>query len=533
MFKRANHTWTITTCLILYICLQSYCIHQLSINYDEGSFANYGVTLLKLQREKDIYKFESKLPITALNMVPRAIEQLLHPGLSKSDNEQDIIMGRYVSLIAAILLALIIYQWTNRLYGKKAALYSFIVFLLCPNFLAHGIFVSSDIFACLFMAGAFYFLWEFSQTRKMKYFVFLSLSTGLAEISKFSMVHLMVLIPLLFLADTLFQKRTGRNQKHGLKQIILLLIIFVGLNWFVISAAHLFYDMFVPLNDYKFDSVPFQKIQSLLRPIGNYLFVPLPSSYIKSMDAVVYFDQLGGVAGGLNGPPYLLGKNQAHGFWYYYFVVLFYKLPLPTLLLLLITTLLYIKKFDWKRFVLYEMYLIIPSLYFLIYMNFFYSTQVGIRHVLIIMPLLYIFSGFFIQQLQGSRKIYFGYLLILYQLISIAFYFPHFLPYTNELITNKKLAYRKIADTNLCYGEGKKFLRQYLGKNKDAKFQPDSIEAGKIIIEVNEILNLNVNTIGKYDWIRPFEPANHIHSQYLIYEISNQLADSLKKMYYQ
>jgi hypothetical protein len=531
LFQHINHKWTITVCLILYTCLQSYSIHQLSINYDESSFANYGATLLKLQREKDVHKFESKLPITALNMVPRAIEQLLHPGLSKSDNMQDIIMGRYISLITTILLALIIYRWTNRLYGKKGALFSLIVFLLCPNFLAHGIFVSSDIFACLFMTGAFYFLWEFSRTRKMKYFVFLSLSMGLAEISKFSMVHLFILIPMLFVADNLFQKKAERNQKHSLKQIILLLIIFVGVNWFVISAAHLFYNMFVPLNDYKFDSPVFQKIQSLLRPIGNYFFVPLPSSYVQSMDAVVSIDHLGGIAGGQNGPPYLLGRSQAHGFWYYYFVVLFYKLPISTLLLLLITILFYIKKFNWKRFLHYEMYLIVPSLYFLIYMDFFYSTQVGIRHILIIMPLLYIFSGFFIQHAQRSKKIYFAYILVLYQFTSVAFYFPHFLPYTNELITNKKLAYRKIADTNLCYGEGVKFLVQYLRKNKNAKFLPNRIESGKIIMEVNEMLNLNINTMGKYDWVRSLEPADHIHSQYLIYEISDQQADSLKKKY--
>ena len=180
--------------------MQVYCIHQLSPNYDEGSFASYGISILKCQGEKDIVKYDSKLPITAANMLPRAIEQIFNPGLIKTiTSDEDIMRGRYISLFISLLLALLIYKWTAELFGKTTATYCLTLYLLCPNFLAHGIFVSSDIFACFFMTLTFYFLWKYHKEQKFKYFLYLSLATGLAQISKFSMVHLFVLVPLISL----------------------------------------------------------------------------------------------------------------------------------------------------------------------------------------------------------------------------------------------------------------------------------------------------------------------------------------------
>src|SRR5438046_8660219 len=100
--------------LIAYSALQVFCINQLSINYDEGSIASYGTTILKFQREKNVLLYESKLPITALNMIPRAVEQFFNPGLKKPwpQSLSDIIYGRYISLFISILLGLVIFRWS-------------------------------------------------------------------------------------------------------------------------------------------------------------------------------------------------------------------------------------------------------------------------------------------------------------------------------------------------------------------------------------------------------------------------------------
>ncbi|HWI91375.1 MAG TPA: glycosyltransferase family 39 protein [Flavisolibacter sp.] len=521
--------------LFVYAIVQIYCINQLSVNYDEGSFASYGLTLLKFQRNKDVLLYESKLPITALNMLPRAVEQFVHPQLKKTwpQSQSDIINGRYVSLLFAILLGFLVFKWAEKLNGERVALFVLLTYLLCPNFLAHGIFVSSDIFACFFMTLALYYLWRFLDEKKIAHFVLMTMATAMAEISKFSMVHLFLIIPLLVVVHFLFNRDRERGPHFNLKKAIIYILVFLLINWLIICTSHLFYQVFLPIKDYRFMSESFKHLQVFLSKISLSFPVPLPSSYIKSMDAVVYFDQLGGgVNGSLNGAPYILGKSNIHGFWYYYFVSIFFKTPITTLLLWTTALLMLFLKFSKKVFFKNEIFLILPAFYFLVYMNFFYGTQVGIRHILIIFPLLMIFSGGVISKLILTKKMVVLYAFLAFEAISVFSYFPHFLPYTNEFIVDKKLVYKKIASTNICYGEGKKFLQDYLIKNPDAAYMPETPISGKAVFEVNELLSLHIRTQHKYDWAKSLMPIDHIHSQYLIFDIDKQAADSLKKLYY-
>ena len=416
---------------LVYTAVQVYSINKLSVNYDEGSFLHYGFTLLKGQQQKDILLFESKLPITALNVLPRAVEQILHPGLEKNAEEsvRDIINGRYVSLFVSILLGLLILKWSTELYGGKTSLFTLLLYLLCPNFLAHGIFVSSDIFACFFLTLSFYFLWKFHSKQELRFFVLMSVATGLAQISKFSMFHLFLIIPILSLIIYFCKKKTTETtKKYSWLKTVGYAGLFLFINWLIISAAHLFYQPFLPIKDYTFMSGPFKEFQHFISSFASSLPVPLPSSYVSSMDAVMYFDQIGGgVKGSLNGEPYILGQTSVNGFWYYYFVVLFFKLPVTILLLWIGTMLLFLRKFNKQSLFTNEIFILLPAVYYLCYMNFFYSTQLGIRHIMIIFPLLYIFSGKLITALLSSNKrfILYGLLaikLFLYSVIFLIFF---------------------------------------------------------------------------------------------------------------
>jgi hypothetical protein len=466
-------------------------------------------------------------------MLPRAFEQLCHPGLKRTDSFIDVIRGRYISLLVSMILALVIYHWSGLLYGKKAGMFSFIIFLLCPNFLAHGIFVSSDIFACLFMTCSFYFLWRFCRSGRISMFFFASVAVGMAEISKFSMVHLLILFPLLLTIFYFSGKNDFNKHPISVKRLAGLFFLFAGVNWLIICTGHLFYGMFIPFNNFQFRSTTFQHIQAAVHGIGNWLPMPLPASYIKSLDLVIFLDHTGGGRPGSTiGPMYILGKSSMDGFWYYYFVTFFFKLPLSVLVLITLAVVVFITRRKNGSFIKNEMFLLVPSVYFLIYLDFFYSTQIGIRHIIIILPMLYIFIGFFFQLLTSKPDRYLCYGLLVYQCISVGFYFPHFLPYTNEFIVDKKMAYRKIADTNICYGEGQVFLAKYLGSHPDARYLPQVITAGKVVMEVNEMLDIDIKTVGKYNWIRQLTPSDHIHSQYLIFDISPHLADSLRKVHF-
>jgi 4-amino-4-deoxy-L-arabinose transferase-like glycosyltransferase len=513
---------------IIYVGVQCWCTQKITMNIDEPMFGAYGHTILKLQGNKNVKEYDSKLPITAFNGIPRAVEQLFHPGLKKTGHE-DFYNGRYISIIFSVLLGLLIFQWTKELYGESPAFFSFVFYLLCPNFLAHGIFVGTDVYASLFLTTSFYFLWKYLNQNKIRFFLLFSLSVAFAQISKFSMIFLFLLIPVLLLTRYFLRDKVHQHKNSFLK----LLLIFVAINVFVISGAHLFYHMFVPLKDYSFRSGMFLQMQKYF----GFLPVPLPSSYIQSMDAVIYFDSIGnGVSESISNPPYILGHYDPHGIWYYYFLTLFFKIPIATLLIWIGSSALLLKKSSKSSFIRNEFFLLLPVVFYLIYFDFFYATQLGIRHILIILPSLFIFSGSLYLWLITQQKKWIIYLLIAYQLISVASYFPHFLPYTNEFLLNKKMVYKTLGDTNIGYREGGKFLQSYLRKNPAAIFAPDSIIAGKIVLDANRVLALNTNR-GEYTyqfiWAKDLVPVDHIHSQYLIYDITPRTADSLKKIYYQ
>jgi hypothetical protein len=517
--------------LFVYVLMQIYCITRLSLTYDEPLFAAYGMTILKFQAKKDIQQFDTKLPATALNMLPRAAQQVFNPELKKSGEEadKDVVNGRYISLLATILLGLIVYRWSAELYNNKVAVFSLLLFLLCPDILAHGIFVSTDMYAALFLTATFYFLWKYRQSNHIRYFILSSLSVALAQISKFSMVHLFILFPLLLL----FTRNTTTENSLKKTKPIYLFFLFTGINWLIISISHFFYQEFMMLDHYEFKSKIFRSLQSVFGKNAAYIPVPLPSSYISSMDLVMYVDKLGGgEPGSLNAAPYVLGETSRYGFWYYYFVVLFYKLPISTLLIWLASLIYFILKFNRTRLIKHDIFLLLAAFYYFIYLNFFYTTQIGARHIIIIYPLLFIFSGNIIKSIFEKRKQAFLILLLGWQAISVLLYFPHFLPYTNEFIINKKNAYKKIGDSNLCYGEGKKFLSAYLEKHKDVSVAPDSPQAGKFVVEVNEYLDLTQVPSAKYKWMQGLKPIDHIHSEYLVFDISPSIADSLQKKRY-
>ena len=130
-----NLRWAMLIIILVYIGIQSWCIPKITMNIDEPKFGAYGHTILNLQGNKDIKAYDSKLPITAFNGIPRAIEQLFRPGLKKTDwGYEDFYRGRYISVVASILLGLLIFRWTKELYGETAAFFFVCILFVMPQF---------------------------------------------------------------------------------------------------------------------------------------------------------------------------------------------------------------------------------------------------------------------------------------------------------------------------------------------------------------------------------------------------------------
>ena len=89
-----------------------------SVTYDEMDHWSYGKRILMRKTDK-IFQYDdaSAMPISGINAIPRAFQQLSDPGLLKTDGGfSDIMNGRYVTLFVCLLTGFFIYRWSRELF---------------------------------------------------------------------------------------------------------------------------------------------------------------------------------------------------------------------------------------------------------------------------------------------------------------------------------------------------------------------------------------------------------------------------------
>ena len=70
--------------------------------------------------------------------------------------------------------------------GRGAGLLSLALWCLCPNILAHGRLVTSDVAAASIGAGATYLFWRYQKNPTWTWTLFAGLALGMAQLTKFS-----------------------------------------------------------------------------------------------------------------------------------------------------------------------------------------------------------------------------------------------------------------------------------------------------------------------------------------------------------
>ena len=156
--------------------------------------------------------------------------------------------------------------------------------------------------------------------------------------------------------------------------------------------------------------------------------------------------------------------------------------------------------------------------YFLLMLGWQNNVQIGLRHALMVYPLLYVLCGF-IGQLhffQPGAKRVLPSLLILYSLSTYYYFYPNLISYSNEFIPIKKNAYRIMADSNIDFGQGWYAVREYMKRNPDVQIATIEPKQGKFVIGVNDYLDLKGD--HKYSWIYNFKPESQINHCFLLFD---------------
>jgi hypothetical protein len=236
-------------------------------------------------------------------------------------------------------------------------------------------------------------------------------------------------------------------------------------------------------------------------------------------------------AGSAPGNVYLLGRvRTGQGFLGYYFVASLFKVPISTQIILMVSLGAYFLRKDLRKyFFKNEIFLLISVFFFVIYFNFLFKTQVGIRYYLPVFPFLYIFSGSLFMgwdRFSGVRKSL-SLALIAYLFVSVISYHPYHLSYFNEIVWNRIDAYKYLADSNVDWGQDRNELQGYLEEHPNALYKPNNIRPGHLIVRINDLVGVTQDP-EKYVWLRNnFEPEKSIGYSYLVYIISREEIDEL------
>lgn len=536
MWKALFPTGNVATNIKVIFCciLAVYAITELifcsteDLTADEGMHHLYGVKIMKGEPFKRACTTDdSKMPVSALNALPRAIEQVLHPGLTKFDyGNVDVWRGRYVTFIVSFFTLLLVFRWAGEWYGPWGGLLSMGLLAFCPAWLGHSGLVTTDAYSVTIFILVLYFLWKNLTNNSWKYFLLFSISLGAAQLVKQTFLHLYICIPVVLLVYFTVNKR-----KIVFRPLLVKLLVLAIINLLIINAGFWFYKTGQPLQDYVFESNMFRTFQQVFSFMGN-VPLPFPEPYLAGMDTVKYFDELGGGYPDSSFPvvSVLEHKQQGASYWYYYIVTMFYKTPVPVLLFFVWALVRLFSKANRASLAKNEIIVLIPFIYFLMMMSLLNNIQSGERHIVFLYAAVHILCGKIVTDPLKRKHA----LLIvggcLWMLISVFSYWNCFISYTNEFIIDKKFAYKKVGNANLDFGQGGTAVLKYLRQHPDVQLKilsnyerpelqkiPAPPAKGKYLISVTHYEN--GFGLPEFEWTKTSQPIAQVHHNYLLVEV--------------
>ncbi len=412
--------------------------------------------------------------------------------------------GRLVMPLFSILGGLVVFAWSSRLYGGVGGLLSLTLWTLCPNVLAHGRLVTSDVAAASMSVAATYLFWRYQQRPTWTRAGLAGLALGLAQLTKFSLILLYGLWPALAVVRVLLEGRragwpgrAGRGIAQGLAM--------VGVSVVVVDAGYGFEGVGRPLGQFEFASRSLTRptTPDMIRPISpNKLLdsawryrvnrfrdtwlgsipMPLPRHYLLGFDEqkietegipAYFFDS--------NSPKdeairvgysvYLDGVLRRSGWWYYYLATLAYKAPEGTWFVVgLAMVVLFASKRARGPMADEVAVLAIPT-GVLLAMSFLTDICLGLRYILPIFPYGFIAAGKVAPWLaglpKGARRAATAAVLaaLAVDAGSVAAIHPHYLAYFNQVAGGPGRGPDHLIDSNLDWGQDLVTLDRWLRAN--------------------------------------------------------------------
>ncbi len=502
--------------LLLHVIVASIHISQQSITFDESDYYAYGVRWLQGKVERTDKMYDSKSPLTVVAAIPRIFKQLVEPGYKARDyGHTDMLNGRYFMVIYTIIIALYLFAWIRKLFGEKAWILPMLFFLFEPNVLSYSMIITSDMASGACLLATMFHLYRLYETRSKNQFILFSFWLGLSFVCKASLLFLLPYL-LLLLVVLVIMKKVSFNPK----KIFLYGLVTIVISLTVINVAYFGKESFRLLDATQFRSETFRTISKT--PVLKNIPVPLPHNYIDALDLLQYHKQIGAGTPESSYPGVTIGDQVKYkgGFWYYYLYTGIFKIPIAILVLLFLGLMACLSqrvKPGYRHW-----WYVMPVVFFFLLISIYNPFQLGFRHFLLIYPLLFISVAGSIHFCRERVRYKFTPLILLsYMLVSVAFYFPHLLSYTNELIIDKSMAFHKLKDGSIDYGQNTASYEKFVRSNRpEYQVPPTSPAPGKFIVKASQLMKLK--TLPDHSWLINIKPVGHYQFSMFLFNVTEE-----------
>ena len=529
--EKKNQYLAVGFLLVFFFAISFMSIQGKSLTTDEYSHYGYGMSIISGDATHSTDPLMTKMPMSVWNALPGKAAAFLPDGLLKEALER-YISARLMTTLFSVLVGFLVFWWSRQLYGFVPALASLALYVFDPNIIAHSQLTTTDIYAAGTVAFAVYRLWRFSRTRRWPDGLWLAFALGLAQLAKYTSISLYPLFAIALLVNDLFGKRESEEQSIGIiprmaGRYLIYSVVALVVGVLAINIGYLFQKTFQPLSSYAFRSEILRSIQS---KVDFIVLTPYP--YLEGLDYVLFAERTSADYGNI----YLLGKiSEVEGFKGYYFVAFALKTPIATQIVLWAAFFVYIwKKDNRKTFFENEWFPVLLVVFYGIYFNFFYNAQIGIRYYLVVSPLLYVLAGSLFRNWWTftARQKALTALLGLYLGGSVLSYYPNYLAYFNEIVWDRKTAYKYLADSNLDWGQDLNAFEEYIKTHPEVKKIPDHPhpinKTWTYYLRVNELVGVSTAPPDAYAWLMEnFEPTGMIAPSYLLWEITPEQMQAL------
>jgi hypothetical protein len=358
--------------------------------------------------------------------------------------------ARLPMIALTIALGVLIFLFTRDLFGVRAAILAVALFTLEPTMLAHGRVVQTDLPAATGFLLVFYTLHRYLLTHTWQRAAWIGIASGVALLSKFSMLIVGPILLAVFIWLLWRQPRERRSLAgHAL------VVTFITL--MVINAAYFFNHRPLNTDDTSWVASTYTSSAKTVTTSINVLSYVAPTDFLLGIYWQFWHSQQGHEAG-------FLGMYSKKGWWYYFPVAFALKTTVPFLLLSIAaifwTSYQLFSKRSWRLLML-----LAP---FVLYTLFVMSStiNIGVRYYLPAYAFLFILSGALLERLMSLKRGRLAGLIITVAIVAwcgieTARAFPNYMPYMNQLASSHP-HWWYLSDSNVEWGDDVKELAAYL-----------------------------------------------------------------------